>query len=183
MAYRNKQIHNPKTGQGITFLHTARDTNGKLLEMEASFVAGSVEPPSHYHPRQMEDFAVLKGHLTVRVNGHVKVYHAGDTLHLPVRTVHAMWNASEEPTLVNWQVRPALRTEYLLETGTGLARDGKTNEAGMPDILQTALMMNKFSDVFRLAKPPFIVQRIVFTILAPVSWLCGKRATYKQYLD
>ena len=37
MAFKNKQISNPKTGQDIKFLQTAKDTNGKLLEMEATY--------------------------------------------------------------------------------------------------------------------------------------------------
>lgn len=37
MAFKNKQIKNPKTGQEIKFLLTAEDTDGKLLEMEALY--------------------------------------------------------------------------------------------------------------------------------------------------
>lgn len=183
MAYRNKKICNSKTGQDIIFLQTSADTNGELLEMESIYNEQSREPVPHYHPYQAEDFTVLEGELSVRMDGSVKVLKKGDTLHIPVNTVHSMWNKSNHKTIVNWKVRPAMNTEYLLETATGLANDGKTNRGGRPNMLQAALMMNTYSRVFRLAKPHYIVQKIVFAILAPIAFLSGYKATYKEYLD
>lgn len=183
MAFKNKQISNPKTGQDIKFLQTAKDTDGKLLEMEATYNSHSKEPAAHYHPFQVEDFTVLSGQLTVRMDEHLKVLKQGDTLHIPINKVHSMWNDTDEKTIVNWKVQPAMDTDNLLETATGLAIDGKTNNDGMPNILQVALMANKYSDVFRLANPPFAVQKILFIILTPFSYLFGYRPTYKKYLD
>jgi len=183
MAYRNKYISNPYTGQDIKFIQTAKDTGGDLLEMETTYQAKSMEPVPHYHPLQAEDFTVSSGELTVRINGELRQMKAGDRLHIPANTVHAMWNNSAGVTVVNWKVQPALQTEYLLETGMGLARDGKTNNKGMPGILQVALMAHKFSGEFRLAKPPYLVQKILFILLTPFSYLFGYRSTYKKYLD
>ena len=183
MAFKNKQISNPKTGQDIKFLQTAKDTDGKILEMEATYNSHSKEPAAHYHPFQVEDFTVLSGQLTVRMDEHLKVLKQGDTLHIPINKVHSMWNDTDEKTIVNWKIQPAMDTDNLLETATGLAIDGKTNNDGMPNILQVALMANKYSDVFRLANPPFAVQKILFIILTPFSYLFGYRPTYKKYLD
>ena len=183
MAFKNKQISNPKTGQDIKFLQTAKDTDGKMLEMEATYNSHSKEPVAHYHPFQVEDFTVLSGQLTVRMDGQLKILKQGDTLHIPKNKVHSMWNDTDGKTIVNWKVQPAMDTDNLLETATGLAIDGKTNDDGMPNILQVALMANKYSDVFRLSKPPFAVQKILFIILTPFSYLFGYRPTYKKYLD
>ncbi|MBX7107579.1 MAG: cupin domain-containing protein [Chitinophagales bacterium] len=183
MAFKNKQISNPKTGQDIKFLQTAKDTDGKMLEMEATYNSHSKEPAAHYHPFQVEDFTVLSGQLTVRMDGQLKILIQGDTLHIPINKVHSMWNDTDGKTIVNWKVQPAMDTDNLLETATGLAIDGKTNDDGMPNILQVALMANKYSDVFRLSKPPFAVQKILFIILTPFSYLFGYRPTYKKYLD
>jgi quercetin dioxygenase-like cupin family protein len=183
MAYKNKIIHNVKTGQDICFLKTSKDTNGTLLEMEAIFSAHSREPVAHYHPSQEEDFTVLAGELTVRINGQLKVLQAGDRLHIAPNEVHAMWNNADEKTMVNWEVRPAINTEYFIETLTGLAADNKTDEDGIPGILQIALTANKFSNVFRMAKPSYTVQKIVFKLLTPFAYLAGYKPTYKQYLD
>ena len=37
--------------------------------MEAAYEPGSKEPPQHYHPLQEEDFIILKGQMTVRMQG------------------------------------------------------------------------------------------------------------------
>jgi len=183
MAYKNKIIRNVKTGQDICFLQTGKDTNGTLLEMEAIFSAHSKEPIAHYHPCQQEDFKVLSGQLTVRVNGQLKLLQAGDRLHIAPNTVHAMWNSSDEKTMVNWQVRPAINSEHFLETLAGLAADNKTDENGKPGILQVALTANNFSDVFRMAKPAYTLQKVVFKLLSPFAYMAGYKPVYKEYLD
>jgi quercetin dioxygenase-like cupin family protein len=183
MAYKNKVINNSKTGQSIWFMQTAKDTDGKLLEMESTFAPHSKEPPPHYHPLQDEDFKVIKGTITVKINEEQKNLKQGDQLHIPANTVHSMWNASEEITIVNWKVQPALNTEALFETVTGLANDGKTNENGLPGFLQAALLMNKYSAVYRPASPSYVIQKIVFGLAAPVAWLFGLKAVYNKYLD
>jgi quercetin dioxygenase-like cupin family protein len=183
MASANKIISNPVSGQDIRFIRTGGETRGELLEMESSWQPHSAEPPMHYHPAQSEEFMVIKGELTVRINGITEVLKPGDTLHIPARTVHAMWNNSDGKTVANWKVSPAKDMEHFLETGMGLAKDGRVNEKGMPALLQVALTANRFSHVFRLAKPPFIIQKIIFIVLTPFAWLSGRRAVYKKYLD
>ncbi len=167
----------------IHFLQTKNDTGGRLLEMESTYEANSVEPAEHYHPYQEEDFTVLKGELTIKLRGEISVLKAGDSIHIARGVKHSMWNASNGQTVVNWQVRPALHTEHLLETAAGLAADGKVNKKGMPGILQVALMANKYSKVFRLAKPGFVVQKIIFTLLTPFAYLVGLQADYTEYID
>jgi quercetin dioxygenase-like cupin family protein len=183
MAYRGKEIQNPVTKQRIRFLQTGKDTGGRLLEMKASFEADSPEPALHYHPFQEEDFTVLEGELTVKLPGETVVLKPGDSLHIAAGIDHAMWNGTSKTTVVNWQVRPAMNSEHLFETAAGLAKDGKVNKKGMPGILQVALMANKYSKVFRLSKPSFAVQRILFAVLSPFAFLVGLQADYEEYLD
>lgn len=183
MAFKNKTIRNSKTRVDIRFLQTGKDTHGKLLEMESTYYEHSKEPAAHYHPYQKEDFTILLGELKVRIDGQVIVLKQDDTLHIPVNKVHSMWNDSDSKTIVNWKVQPAMSTDHLLETATGLANDGKTNDEGMPNILQVALMANQYADVFRLKKPPFVIQKILFMILTPFAYLLGYKPTYKKYLD
>lgn len=183
MAIKNKVVSNPKTGQDIRFIKTSKDTNGEILEMESTYHAHSKEPAAHYHPYQEEDFVVVSGELTVSIHGKLKVLRQGDRLNIPPNTVHAMWNRSENVTVVNWKVQPAMNTEFLLEMINGLARDGETNAEGMPGILQVALMVNNFTDEFRLSKPPFIIQKILFLILTPFAYLAGYKPVYRKYID
>jgi quercetin dioxygenase-like cupin family protein len=183
MAYNNKLIKNPKTGQSITFLQTSCHTQGKLLEMVSSFQPFSIEPPPHYHPYQTEDFFVISGELTVRMSENVIIFKEGEGFHVPSNTIHSMWNASNEITTINWKVRPALETEHLLETISGLATDGLTNNNGVPNLLQTILIANKYSNVYRAARPRYFIQKMIFAMLTPLAYLCGYRSSYKKYID
>lgn len=124
MAFAGKVLKNRVTGQDIIFLKTSKNTGGRLLEMVAIYAPHSREPLAHYHPAQDEDFIVMEGVLSVKMNGVPRLYKAGEQFHVPQGTVHSMWNASASQTVINWQVRPAMNTEYLLETTTGLVNDG-----------------------------------------------------------
>jgi len=183
MAYKGKTIFNSNTKIETKFLQTSKDTGGQLLEMETTYPARSPKPPLHYHPQQEEHFVILSGEMTANVDGEVRILKQGDTLHIPKNAVHAMWNHTKEPAVVNWKVRPALDTEYLFETATGLANDGKTSKGGAPTLLQSALLITRFSREFRLTKPKLWAQRIVFGLLSPFAWLAGYRSTYAKYLD
>lgn len=183
MACKNKVIQNPVSGQSIRFLQTSTDTDGHLLEMESSFTSYSNEPIPHYHPRQQEVFTILEGGIAVRLNGEIKELKKGEQLVIAPNTVHSMWNPFGTKAVVNWKVEPALSTEYLLETGMGLATDGKVNKKGLPPVLQTALLARQYKNVFRLAKPPYFLQRMVFGMLAPLSKLAGYKAVYREYID
>lgn len=183
MAYPGKIMFNTKTGIETKFIHTGNDTNGQLLEMEATYPGRSKEPPPHYHPFQEEHFTILSGEMTVRMDGELRILQQGDTLHIPKNKVHSMWNHTKQKTVVNWQVRPALDTEYFFETATGLANDGKTNAHGRPGLLQSAALMNRFSRVFRLAKPAYAIQRLLFSVLGIAAWIKGYKGIYPAYLD
>ena len=183
MAYKGKIINNKKNGQQIKFIHTSDDSGGELLEMESLFQPHSTEPVPHYHPSQEELFTVLEGEISVRINGQVKILKQNDTLRIKKKQVHSMWNHSTSAAKVNWKVMPALDTEYFLENGVGIANEKKTNDQGMPGILQVALLANRFSNVFRIARPPYAVQKILFGILTPFSYLAGYRPCYKKFVD
>jgi quercetin dioxygenase-like cupin family protein len=183
MAYQNKIIGNPVTNQTIHFLQTAKETGGRLLEMQSTYVGRSKEPAVHYHPKQQELFTVLEGELTVILNGKKLQLKKGEQLHIAPHEVHSMWNDNDDTTVVNWKVWPALDTEYLLETAMGLAADAKVNKDGMPNILQLSVTGIRFDNVFRIAKPPHLVLKILFYLLTPVAWLLGYRAVYDKYID
>jgi hypothetical protein len=54
---------------------------------------------------------------------------------------------------------------------------------GKPPLLQLAILGNKFFQEYRMHKPSVLVQRIMFTLLSPIGFLLGYRATYKQYIN
>ncbi len=180
MIQAEKILVDPVRGQRIVFRKTAQDTNGELVEVEAFYQPGSEAPPAHIHPEQEEYFEVLAGSIHTRVDGHEKVYHVGEAFRIPAGVPHTMWNGSEAETRLLWQTRPALHTDAFFEIMWGLAQDGKTNRAGLPNLLQLSVIMQQYQREFRPVKPPLVVQKMVFALLAPLGRLCGYRATYGE---
>jgi quercetin dioxygenase-like cupin family protein len=178
MAKGGEVLENPVTGQRIIFRRTSKDTDGALLEVESVYTKPSPSrPPAHYHPAQEEIFRVLAGELQVVLRGRHRTLKEGETLVIPEGVRHEMW-AEESGVRVNWQTRPALRTEAFFETVFGLASEGKTNDKGVPNLPQAAVIAQAFADEFRLASPPWLLQRALFAILAPLGRLLGYSPTY-----
>jgi quercetin dioxygenase-like cupin family protein len=173
MARAGDTLENPVTGQRLIFRKTTGDTGGSLLEVESVYTKPSPSrPPTHYHPRQEEIFEVLSGRINVAVVGKERTLGEGETLTIPPGVPHEMWT-TEAGVRLNWQTRPAMKTEAFFETVWSLARDGKTNNKGVPDLLRAALIAREYDDEFRLTSPPRAIQKILFGILAPVGRLLG----------
>lgn len=85
------------------------------LTVESTWTIVPDGPPrTHYHPHQHEHFEVLAGALTVQLDdAPPRTLHLGDTLDVPARTVHRMWNAGPEPTRASWRITPRMRTEEM----------------------------------------------------------------------
>ncbi|MBZ0300145.1 MAG: cupin domain-containing protein [Anaerolineae bacterium] len=169
---------NPSTGDTLRFLKTGADTGGELLEVEVIYTPAHQRPPAHYHPHQEERFEILSGAMTVEMSGTVHIYEAGESFQVPPGTRHAMWNAGETVTRMNWQTRPAMKTPQFFETLWGLAEAGKTGASGSPNLLQAAVLMRAYADEFRLVSPPPLIQSVLFGLLAPIGRLLGYKAHY-----
>ena len=63
-------IENPVTGERITFLQTAADTDGELVEIEVTVEPDGAVAAAHVHPYQSERFEVLEGTLEFRRGRH-----------------------------------------------------------------------------------------------------------------
>ncbi len=179
MAQTGTTITN-RAGEQILFRQTAHDTNGALLEVEVQYRANAAPPPAHYHPLQEEHFSVLAGAIQTTIGGQTRTYLPGEEFVVPPGVAHAMHNTSAEPGRVLWQIRPALQTEALFEMLWGLASDGKTNHNGVPTLLQLAVLLHTYNREFRLCKPPYALQKIIWTLLAAIGRWKGYRSQYAQ---
>jgi hypothetical protein len=52
----------------------------------------------------------------------------------------------------------------------------------MPRFLQLVLLAQEFDDLIRFTRPPRLVQRLLFPLLAPVARRRGDRGSYPEYL-
>jgi mannose-6-phosphate isomerase-like protein (cupin superfamily) len=115
VARAGEGIRNPVAGLTLRVVQAAADTDGELLEMEATCEPRSIEPPVHFHPRQEERFEILEGKMQAEIDGEQRELRSGDTLTVPAGTPHSMWNAGDVPARTRWETRPALRTEQFFE--------------------------------------------------------------------
>ncbi len=183
MARAGDELVHRFTGQQLIFRKTAAETGGALLEIESVMPRGGEWPPEHYHPQQDERFEVLSGTVTVRSGDGERTYAAGETIEIPRGMPHTMRNAGAGVARLRWETRPALATATFFETIYGLARDGKTNQKGIPNLLQLAVIAREYRREFVPARPPLPVQRVVFGLLAAVGRLLGYRGRYARYSD
>src|SRR4051812_16320405 len=113
----------------------------EVLEMEASYSGEAGMPPVHLHPSQAERFEIVEGRMRVVVNGEETVHEAGESFDVPAATPHQM--AAEEPTVMRWEIRPALRSAEFFERLYGEGPDS-AREMG-------ERFLAEFDDEFRLA--------------------------------
>ena len=112
MAHAGQEIEG-FGGFRLLLLRTAAETDGELLEMEATYPGGADLPPAHLHPSQHERFEVLEGAVRTVIGGDERRYDAGDRFEIPPGTVHQM--TGDGPARVRWEVTPALRTAEFFE--------------------------------------------------------------------
>ena len=74
-----------------------------------------------------------------------------------------------------------MKSQSFFETIWGLEADGKVNENWVPNLLQMAVILNEYSNEFRLTQPPQWIQRPLFGLLSFFGKILGYRASYPQY--
>jgi hypothetical protein len=134
------------------------------------------------HPLTEESFTVVRGQVGFRIDGREFIAEHDQPQHVPPGVVHDWWNAGDEEARVIVEFNHgAARFEEMIGNQFGLAQDGKTNFKGMPHLLQGALFAREFSDVIIFTKPPLVVQRVLFGVLAIIGRALGYKGSYPKY--
>lgn len=148
----------------VTFLRTAAETGGEVHEQRVEYAPGSRFPPRHFHPDQDEFFAVERGRMLFEVDGADREIGTGEEIGIPRGVRHRARNASaDEPAVVRWETRPALRTGEFQMLAYRLG-----SHAGL---LDSALLAYEYRDVFRLSGPA----RLVVPIAGWLARVTGRR--------
>ena len=176
-------IENPITGETIEFLQTAEDTGGALLQLMLTVKPGGFVAAPHIHPKQEERFVVKSGTIRLQIKGEERLLEAGHEGVVPPGAPHVWWNGGEDELKALVEFRPALRTQDTLSTIFALARDGKTNKMGVPNLLQIAVTVRKYGGNMYLAKPPIFVQKLLFVSIAWIGRLLGYCGNYPYYSE
>jgi quercetin dioxygenase-like cupin family protein len=111
MARAGETVVNPATGERVTFVRTAADTGGELLEMELVWPRPGKRAPAHVHPEMEERYEVLEGSAAFTIGGEEQTAGPGEVVTVPPGTAHLAWNPTDGPVRLKVEFRPALRWE------------------------------------------------------------------------
>lgn len=174
---------NGLTGERTLILHGTDDGPQRRIVALVTVPAKIAVIGEHLHPGIHERVLVVSGQMGVSVAGQRRSLGPGEAVDLPPGVAHDWWNAGDGEAQFIVEVTPGDRFELMISTLFGLASNGKTNAKGMPNLLQIAVIAWEFDDVVRFVKPPRIVQRAVFGVLAPVGRALGYLPVYGEYFS
>lgn len=174
---------NSVTGERAVVLRGDEDGAGQSFLVHLTVKPGGAVVGEHVHPGVTERFLTISGELGARIDGVEKPLGAGREETVPVDTPHDWWNDGEQEASVLLEIDPPdPRFEMMIATLFGLANAGRTNEKGMPNQLQLAMIGREFSDVIRFTKPPEAIQKVAFVILGTIGGWRGYKGIYPEYL-
>lgn len=176
------RMTNPISGESLVVEAVGRDDTGPFTRGRLRVGPGESGPPRHVHPNHRERFEVESGELTVHLDGERHVLSERESMVVPQGSPHGFENETEEPVVFTGTIRPASRITHVIATLFGLAHDGKLRADGSPRLLQAMVFAREMKDEIYLASPPYLIQRLMWTIMAPIGRLMGRRATYDRYL-
>lgn len=176
---RDREIENPVTGERIVFGAGMGDPDAPSLCFDFYLAPnGGVFVP-HLHLGQQETLEIVRGQLACTLPDGERTVRAGERVTFAPRTGHTLRNTGSDELHARVEFRPAGRAEEFLRNYFGLCRDGHSDKTGELPLLHLAVFMPRYGN-YR-GDIPLLAQRFLFTLLRPVGWLLGYRATYPRY--
>lgn len=158
-------------------VHPGLDTAAPAVELNHErFLLDN--PDEHIHPHQEEIIEVLAGEYAVAIEDTEHRLSEGEEITVPQNMKHRHWNPSAEPVRVAHEHHPARDSAAHAETMWALAQKGKTNEKGIPNLLQFAVINKAHPGIAYTTGVPIPVQKAMFAVLAPIGRLAGYEAEY-----
>jgi len=175
-----RTLQNPKTGETITFMKTARDTQGEVFQMSYEMSPHAAIADVHSHPNQEMTIKVVSGTLTCTLDGVDKEIGAGETVIIPAGVLHFQRNDTDVEVHAIEEYRPALQMQEFFEVLIGWANDGKTDEFGMPSLLRRVILHRYFRQSIRSASRRTNIES---WLLAPIATILGYRHELERYIQ
>jgi mannose-6-phosphate isomerase-like protein (cupin superfamily) len=175
VAHPGETIEHPVLRNRGTFIRTAAETDGELLELEFRVDPGGPPLLPHIHRLQEEEFEVLEGRVRFGVRRERLDRGPGERVRVPRGTSHSFGIVSDVPARFRVEFRPALALEDFFQALYGLGAAGRVNRFGLPNPLWVAVLMWEFpQEFFYLPVLPWWLQR---AFMAPLA-LVGRRLGY-----
>lgn len=177
MAHAGEVIEHPIFRHRATFIRTAADTDGELLELQFTIGPGGPRLLPHIHRLQLEQFEMLDGSLQFSIAGRRLDRARGERVEVPPGISHSFHNVTSVPAGFRVVYRPALRLEDYFTALYALGAAGNVNRQGFPNPLWLAVLMSDFPDeFFYLPQIPWWLQRALAAPLTLMGRLLGYRS-------
>lgn len=162
-----------------TTVHPAPDAEAPYVDLEHErFLIDN--PDEHVHPHQQEVIEVLEGEYAVALEGTEHRLTEGEEITVPKGSPHRHWNPTNRPIRVAHEHHPARDSADHVAAMYALAQAGKTNEKGIPTLLQFAVINRAYPGIAYTTAIPIAVQKALFAVLAPIGLVAGYDAAYSR---
>jgi quercetin dioxygenase-like cupin family protein len=135
-------------GDTYTVKAAGEETGGSLAVIEADLAPHSGGTPLHVNTREDENYYVLEGTLTFRLDERTLEAPAGTFVHIPKGMVHTHWNATAAPVRMLGFPAPAGFETFF----AGLAELMAEMPPGPPDMARMGEFYGRYG--LRVVGPP-----------------------------
>lgn len=196
MAKAGDVLEIPELGVSVTLRETGEQTGGERLVLEVLGRPKGFFLQEHVHLGQVERHEVLSGQLNLEIEGREHLLSPGQSLEVPAGTPHRQLPAGPGAGRVRIELRPAGRTQELVERLAVLSREGRFSRRGLPTPRAGAELVRDFGSEGLATRPPAQVQRaLAAAVLAGPERLAarlwhavvelarsGARRAWRQYV-
>lgn len=176
-----RTVVNQVTGEQITFVETAEETEGKYLSIEVALPAQGNGPPLHMHDEFEEEFEVVSGKLTVTLGKEQHVLEAGDRRLVTLGVAHTFTNNHDEPVVFKVRLTPPSQFEQSVRIHYGLIDDQLVDQKGNPkSFAHTALILTMQNTL--IVGLPLWIQRPLFRFVVNRARKKGQYKSLEKYI-
>ena len=158
--------------------------DGNHIWLELIIAPHAPGPPAHVHTTFAETFAVVQGDLSLLVGDQVKVVHAGEEYTVTPGTPHRPFNPTENEVIVRGPLTPkyAIPRDFglFLNQMYGFMDESPAHTKPPAILLQMSIFAPRY-DAW-LAKPPVVMQRVLYALLRPIARALGYRSYYARFV-
>jgi quercetin dioxygenase-like cupin family protein len=166
---QDRTVRNNEGNYESTFLQTGRDTGGayELIQVEVEPKGGN---SWHYHKSFDEHFTVLRGELTVGLNGKTTVLKAGQAVTAPRKAMHYFNNATDDTVILQVRATPAIGLEKTIRIGYGLHNTGQWGKGTFPKNPWHLPLLLGYSETYLPNVPAFIQEPLMNAFARIAQW-------------
>ncbi|MHA0856954.1 cupin domain-containing protein [Paenibacillus sp. CMAA1364] len=172
---------NQVTGEQITFIETAEDTNGEYLLIEVVLPPYGKGPPLHIHDRFDEEFEVISGKLTIILGKAKHTLGSGDRRIAWVDTPHTFMNNDDGPVTFRVRLTSPSQFEESVRIHYGLIADGLTDHKGNPKSLAYTALILSLQNTLIIGIPCWI-QRYLCDVIVKRARRRGTYIALEKYI-